>query len=52
MKKEVQNESKVKKAFRVSSIIFGVLLFLLGVALLGFFGWLGYQISSLLSLGM
>lgn len=44
MKREANG---AKKAVRVTSIIIGVLLFIVGVAILGFFGWLGYQISGM-----
>lgn len=46
------NRGNGKKALRVTSIIFGVVLVIIGIAILGFFGWLGYQISGFLSAGM
>lgn len=44
MKREVNG---AKKAVRVTSIIIGVLLFIAGLAILGFMGWLGYQIAGM-----
>lgn len=41
-----------RKAIKVVSIIYGVILVLIGIAILGFFGWLGYRISELLSIGL
>lgn len=49
-KKKNDNWTKLFKAVSVAGIIYNILLFLIGVALLAFFIWLGVKVGCLFGL--